>query len=929
MTEDKAALAAGAGAGANGSKGASQLMQDALSNGKGEMPIACERCRRRKQKCDRKLPSCSNCAKSGHQCNVPDVTDRRRAAGAQSARLPKGYIEQLEAQVRFLESSIQEKLASLREQHGTPESQPSSKRLKLDPDNQATWQDRYMQGRMELDGEENLLMLSATASMTHASAVNAQMELPAPAIHHDVSTLPTMSILSLSNIGDSNESGPFTFSKVLSSIIRSDGRNPALSTRVNPFFTDLADAIPHVLPDMASQLSGSTGRKHMDKYFRMVQFRYRVLDRKDTEEYYENWVNRQSKQTTRAESVSSARSALQEEANTVGTPSTTAGANSQTVQGDTPGPTNPDSPIKNFIIYMVLAIGITLDEDSASHSAFFSNHFLFAAIRHFEAVLEGSEGSNVGTDDPIDTIRALLLLAIYSLYSPSAGPTWHFIGLAIRKAICLGYHMDMVQGEEGSGPAVDERVQEERRWVFWTAYVLDRCICQALDRPFSIQDTDVTAKLPTLSKENPLDVLALHFIRYNLIRTDFMTSPNKNFTYHQTNLLSWRQSFPVFPPSIDQPLRDTIRDYFDGLYYGALLLLVKPNDEYRPVDVPPNHTASSMQASQELRKLSHIAFASIYVLRSAAKRVELSSFISWLIGYRVFKAGLVFLRSVLILSSFRRRYCTVEQVSSDLGSAMDVLTAVGSKFDDLKRYRTVFRILKRAFEKFLEAEKMGLRPPKFSSSDIDFSVVNIGTLKSLLEEVVAMLEETSTVNQSERPNAAGMVWNNTDGMNGMPGAGRGVNHNKPYGNGALMTPPLTAPSGNPQNGMRSGSAPAATPVPNGGNTFPHHNGGPNAPNHPTTLSPKHKRDGSTGSGRNPQTPGIMGMADPTAVSVKWGSGGADIMSGTAGGNGWAGGMMGMGMGRMVGGYNAPSAEMDMADKDLYEILFGSSGTMGV
>ncbi|KAF3181747.1 hypothetical protein TWF225_006948 [Orbilia oligospora] len=920
MTEDKAAAA----------KGASQLMQDALSNGKGEMPIACERCRRRKQKCDRKLPSCSNCSKSGHQCNVPDVTDRRRAAGAQSARLPKGYIEQLEAQVRFLESNIQEKLSSLREQHGTPESQPS-KRLKLD-DGAASWQDRYMQGRMELDGEENLLMLSATASMTHASSVNSQMELPAPAIHHDVSTLPTMSILSLSNIGDSNESGPFTFSKVLSSIIRSDGRNPALSTRINPFFTDLADAIPHVLPDMASQLSGSTGRKHMDKYFRMVQFRYRVLDRKDIEEYYEGWVNRQSKQMARAESVSSARSALQEDNYPGSSATSQAGGPTQAVSGDGSG-SHPDSPIKNFIIYMVLAIGITLDEDSASHSAFFSNHFLFAAIRHFEAVLEGSEGSNVGTDDPIDTIRALLLLAIYSLYSPSAGPTWHFIGLAIRKAICLGYHMDMVQGEDG-GP-VDERVQEERRWVFWTAYVLDRCICQALDRPFSIQDTDVTAKLPTLSKENPLDVFALHFIRYNLIRTDFMTHPTKNFTYHQTNLLSWRQSFPVFPPSIDQVLRDTIRDYFDGLYYGALLLLIKPNEKYRPVDSSPltpsnglSLTNSSMQTSQDHRKLSHIAFASIYVLRSAAKRVELSSFISWLIGYRVFKAGLVFLRSVLILSSFRRRYCTVEQVSSDLGSAMDVLTAVGSKFDDLKRYRGVFRILKRGFEKFLEAEKMGTRPPQFSTSDIDFSVVNIGTLKSLLEEVVEMLCEMSSIppappsnagSERERSNS-GLVWNNGGNNNDMTNNGMRVSVSKPFGNGALMTPPLTtptAPGGSTgRDGMRSGSAPAATP--GAANTYPHHNGAN------TNRSPKGNANGKQGS-----QPNIMGMTDPTAVSVKWGNSAADI-GGMAGGATWNGGMMGMGMRGMPGGYTAPSVEMDMPDKDLYEILFGGgSGGVGV
>ncbi|KAF3922270.1 hypothetical protein ABW20_dc0104568 [Dactylellina cionopaga] len=48
MTEDKEAAAAVS----SPAKGAGQLMQDALANSKGEMPIACERCRRRKQKVD-------------------------------------------------------------------------------------------------------------------------------------------------------------------------------------------------------------------------------------------------------------------------------------------------------------------------------------------------------------------------------------------------------------------------------------------------------------------------------------------------------------------------------------------------------------------------------------------------------------------------------------------------------------------------------------------------------------------------------------------------------------------------------------------------------------------------------------------------------------------------------------------------------------
>jgi len=321
--------------------------------------------------------------------------------------------------VHYLESQIQEKLAAI----------------------QGEKQERAQSGSVKSDGpegEENLLMLSATATATQEPQTG------------DVS-LPTISILSLSNIGDSSESGPFTFSKVLSTIIRSDGRNPACSTKSNPFFADLADAIPHALPDMASQLSGNSGRRHLDKYFKVVQFRYPCVDQEEVEDYYKVWVGQQTDKTQARQ----------------------------------------ESPVKNFIIYMVIAIGIALDEESAAHSSFFSSHFLFAAIRHFEAVLEGAAGS---TDDPIDIIRALLLLAIYSLYSPSAGPTWHFIGLAIRKAVCMGYNMELPGDDH-------ESVREKRRWVFWSAYVLDRCVCQALGRPLSIQDSDVTAQvcIPLLS----------------------------------------------------------------------------------------------------------------------------------------------------------------------------------------------------------------------------------------------------------------------------------------------------------------------------------------------------------------------------------------------------------------------------------------------
>ncbi|KAF3932414.1 hypothetical protein ABW19_dt0209180 [Dactylella cylindrospora] len=259
---------------------------------------------------------------------------------------------------------------------------------------------------------------------------------------------------------------------------------------------------------------------------------------------------------------------------------------------------------------------------------------------------------------------------------------------------------------------------------------------------------------------------------------------------------------------------------------------------------------------------------------------------------------------------------------------MEVLNAVGSKFDDLKRYRGVFRILKRGFEKFLEAEKMGLRPQPFQTADIDFSVVNIGTLKSLLEEVVEMMVEVSTVSpqpQQQQPTQNGGVRPNSMNAGEMSGGNVGrMGVSKPYGNGALMTPPLTTPSGAATNGMRSGSAPAATPAPTTTSA--------NFPAHHATANGTPKA--TTPSSSAPTQSGLMGISEPTAVSVKWGAPealngmAAWTPSGSAGGTTGLSGLSGMGGMGMVGGYAAPSTEMDMADKDLYEILFGQQTGSG-
>ncbi|KAK5255288.1 hypothetical protein LTS03_002925 [Exophiala xenobiotica] len=61
---------------------------------------ACQRCRRRKQKCDQKHPNCSNCERA----NVPCLTYH----SAKQADIPRNYVSDLEAQVEKLTREIQE-----------------------------------------------------------------------------------------------------------------------------------------------------------------------------------------------------------------------------------------------------------------------------------------------------------------------------------------------------------------------------------------------------------------------------------------------------------------------------------------------------------------------------------------------------------------------------------------------------------------------------------------------------------------------------------------------------------------------------------------------------------------------------------------------------------------------------------------------------
>ncbi|RKP12393.1 transcription factor domain-containing protein, partial [Piptocephalis cylindrospora] len=77
----------------------------------------------------------------------------------------------------------------------------------------------------------------------------------------------------------------------------------------------------------------------------------------------------------------------------------------------------------------------------------------------------------------LDAVAALLFLSIYEMGSLRHYDAWMHIGMACRMAQDLG-----LQREVGHA-CPDWTKAEERRWVWWACFCLDRLISTQLGRP--------------------------------------------------------------------------------------------------------------------------------------------------------------------------------------------------------------------------------------------------------------------------------------------------------------------------------------------------------------------------------------------------------------------------------------------------------------
>lgn len=94
------------------------------------------------------------------------------------------------------------------------------------------------------------------------------------------------------------------------------------------------------------------------------------------------------------------------------------------------------------------------------------------------------------------SVQALLGMALFLQGTPNPQPSFFLVSAAIRLAHSIGLH------KRGSGFNLNEVENEQRKRVFWIAYLLDKDICLRSGRPPAQDDDDMNVELPS---ENPPD----------------------------------------------------------------------------------------------------------------------------------------------------------------------------------------------------------------------------------------------------------------------------------------------------------------------------------------------------------------------------------------------------------------------------------------
>ncbi|MCJ1474909.1 hypothetical protein MMC13_003569 [Lambiella insularis] len=167
------------------------------------------------------------------------------------------------------------------------------------------------------------------------------------------------------------------------------------------------------------------------------------------------------------------------------------------------------------------------------------------------------------------SVQALLGMALFLMGTPNPQPSFFLVAAAVRLAHAIGLH------KRGSGFNLNPIEVEQRKRVFWIAYMLDKDICLRSGRPPAQDDNDMNVELPS---EDPGD---------NIGNIPLADGKGK------TNLFLLMCTFAIIESKVYNQLYSTkAAKQSDGELLNTIGELDKELEEWKdaiPVDFRPEH----------------------------------------------------------------------------------------------------------------------------------------------------------------------------------------------------------------------------------------------------------------------------------------------------------------------------------------------------
>lgn len=341
---------------------------------------------------------------------------------------------------------------------------------------------------------------------------------------------------------------------------------------------------------------------------------------------------------------------------------------------------HPEVSPSMFRAYIVFATAVLLlnRTDSAFPISRADGYFA-SAIRLF-----AQNSTVICTGDP-GHLCNLLLVAQYCCFASNLSGAWHFVGLASRLAVELGLHDER---------AVDAKLGQDdinqRRWLFWAWYTLERNLCVVVGRPFSIPDEAIHTPLPELAEGDGNRALALHLVKHRRLESEIYTTLNQKppvngatldlFAWRdgmRRRVIEWSSSAPnTTAPSTQLAPAGII---FSSILHIDLVLLYYPS-------------ASFPEPSQnDILIIAQSASECISNYRSAFRDGQLRFF--WRTTHNLFRSGVAMAYCVHLNSIHHYPDLNQADMAASVNTCMSVLWAMAERYPPGSAYRDAYETL--------------------------------------------------------------------------------------------------------------------------------------------------------------------------------------------------------------------------------------------